>query len=223
MRQVSRAEAERLGGATPRPPRDEVEWANPRTGKTALVDRGLDPAWASNPGRDRQRILADRLAGTLDSAGEALAAEAVRLVVDSPLLEQQLSPLGGAPRGDLPVALLDRQWQQAMGSKTRLVRMTPRTGEKQALEHGDLSPDAYRQVLPAVLSGARLVIRETAAKGGIEGDLVFVAALAGKTYKAVLAARGERYVRLKTFHRGDESTARSARERGDAIRDLPAE
>ena len=66
VRQVSEAERERLLGSgriiADRPPRDEIEWTNPRTGETLRIDRGLDPSWAGNPGRDRARQLAGLLA-----------------------------------------------------------------------------------------------------------------------------------------------------------------
>lgn len=221
MRQVSRAEADRLGGPTDRPAEDLVSWTNPRTDRTIEIDRGLDPSWAVNPGRDRERILADRLAGTLDAADEALAREAVRQVVGSPLLDRQLAPPQGPAPGDLPVGLLDRESREALKVETRLVRLTARTAAKQSRDHADVTAEAWREILPAVLSGARVVIRETAAKGGIEGDLVlFWASADGRIYKVALAARGRRYVRLKTFHRARPSTVRSARRRGDALRDL---
>ena len=68
VRQVSEAEAARLGGPGDAPARDMRAWTNPRTGEIVEVDRGLDPAWASHPGRDRERILADRLAAALKTA-----------------------------------------------------------------------------------------------------------------------------------------------------------
>ena len=70
VRQVSAAEAARLGGQTARPPRHEVEWTNPRTGATQRVDRGLDPSWASNPGIDRARLLEEMLADKRRELGE---------------------------------------------------------------------------------------------------------------------------------------------------------
>lgn len=73
VRQVSAAEAARLGGQTARPRREEVEWTNPRTGETRTLDRGLDPSWASNPGRDRERIVEEALAQRLDGAEGAMA------------------------------------------------------------------------------------------------------------------------------------------------------
>lgn len=61
VRQISAAEAARLGGQTQRPPLRLEPWTNPRTGKTIAVDRGLDPSWSNNPGRDRERALAEAL------------------------------------------------------------------------------------------------------------------------------------------------------------------
>ena len=57
VRQVSKREAQRRGGVTERPPYDPVEWTNKRTGEVQTVDRGLDPAWAGNPGVNRARVL----------------------------------------------------------------------------------------------------------------------------------------------------------------------
>jgi outer membrane protein assembly factor BamE (lipoprotein component of BamABCDE complex) len=117
VRQVSEAEAQRLGGVTARPPRDEVEWTNPRTGIARRVDRGLDPSWASNPGRDRPRLLAEMLARGIDDLGElseALAREEIARIAGSPLLERQLA--GQGDTGDLPAGYLDREWREALGT-----------------------------------------------------------------------------------------------------------
>ena len=105
MRQVSRAEAAKLGGATGAPARDMREWTNPRTGERIRVDRGLDPAWATNPGLHREWILAEDALVKIGALPGGLAREAVRQFVDSPLLGRHLSGRGqgGPPRGDLPV------------------------------------------------------------------------------------------------------------------------
>ena len=174
LRQVSRAEAERLGGVTPRPPRDEVEWTNPRTEVTMRVDRGLDPAWASNPGRDRERILADRLIGSIGAlgsigaigAGEALAREAVRQVVDSSLLERQFAPLkAGQTLGDLPIAFLPEKRARLIGAEAGPLVLTRATAKKQAKNHHrrnkrwpdsvPLSINDYRTLLPEILVRAK--------------------------------------------------------------------
>lgn len=93
VRQVSRREAERLGGASERPRGDTVQWKNKRTGETMRVPRGIDPGWDYNPGLVRQQRLMEGLNGKLDAADQALGRAAVRTVVDSPLLERQLAPM----------------------------------------------------------------------------------------------------------------------------------
>ncbi|MCK4963346.1 MAG: hypothetical protein KAS19_12705 [Anaerolineales bacterium] len=55
IRQVSRREAERLGGVTDRPPSHDVPWKNEVTGKTEQVPVGIQPGWNFNPGKDRMR------------------------------------------------------------------------------------------------------------------------------------------------------------------------
>lgn len=202
VRQVSEAEARKLGGATARPPRDEVEWTNPRTGKTALVDRGLDPAWASNSGRDRQRILADRLIGGLDAADEALAAAAVRTVVDSPLLERRLAPAPKGERpGDLPVGYLARDLQGALDSPTRVVRLTGRSAGKQRRRHPELSATDYRGALQEALRSGR-ALRVTEHRGRAVNALALFAEVDGTVWKAALRLDGGE-LRLASFHRSD--------------------
>lgn len=57
VRQVSKREAERRGGPTIRPARKPTEWLDRRTGSVVVVDAGLDPAWASNPGKTGRRFF----------------------------------------------------------------------------------------------------------------------------------------------------------------------
>ena len=221
VRQVSEAEAGRLGGPADPPSRDMREWTNPRTGLRMQVDRGLDPAWASNPGLDRERILADSLVGALDAADAALAREAVRQAVESPLLERQLAPpvTGAPPHGDLPIGYLEREWRGALRSRTALARMTSRTAEKQAGKHPDITAAAYRLVLPSLFRDADLVYREPARDG--EGtDLVFVRQFGdGTVYRAAVRRHDERRVSLTTVHRIKVRDARAAAKRGDRLRD----
>lgn len=66
VRQIGEAEAARRGGVDNAPLVPLRAWRNSRTGEVLQVPQGLDPAWATNPGRNRQqnldRMLADKLA-----------------------------------------------------------------------------------------------------------------------------------------------------------------
>ena len=202
QRQVSRREAERLGGVTARPASSTVEWTNKRTGETARIPRGIDPGWDTNPGLERQRLLMEGLNGKLDAAGQELARAAVRTVTDSPLLDRQIAPMKPAdpPKGDLPVAFLEREWREALGAETQIVRLTQRTAAKQRKKHRNMTLGEYRTVLPRVLRDAQVVVRETGHWSRDTEDLVFFYFVEGKIYKAAVAKETERRVRLATFY-----------------------
>lgn len=55
VRQIARAEAERLGGVSKAPVIELRPWVNARTGETRQVSRGVDPGWDYNPGKVRRR------------------------------------------------------------------------------------------------------------------------------------------------------------------------
>lgn len=56
--QQSQREIDRRGGVTETPPNPDVDWKNPRTGKTEKVPRGIDPGFNYNPGKMKQRQAA---------------------------------------------------------------------------------------------------------------------------------------------------------------------
>ncbi len=191
VRQVSRAEAGRLGGPTDPPARDMRAWRNPRTGETMQVDRGLDPAWASNPGLDRERILAD----------EALARAAVRQVVGSPLLERQLTPMTKTdpPRGDLPIGYVESRSQAILEARTRVVRMTKPTARKQRREHAELTLDDYREILPEVLRRGRPLRVTRHRQKPVNAIAFFLELPDGRIHKAAVHL-DEQGLRLASFH-----------------------
>ena len=205
VRQVSKREAQRRGGVTERPRYDPLEWTNKRTGEVQTVDRGLDPAWAGNPGVDRARMLQDSLAEKIDAADENLARAAVRQLVESPLLERHLergSP--GERKGDLPIAFLPLKWSQALGVSTRLARLPARISKKERKKHKEIKPRDYRVRLPTMLvpGKALLVVKQTRhriTKRPVE-DLVFY----DDTHKLVLRKQGQRRVELTTFYAPDD-------------------
>ena len=221
VRQVSAAEAARLGGQTARPPRDEAEWTNPRTGRTMRVDRGVDPSWAGNPGRDRERVLAATLAGDIAALGgisEALGREAVRQIVGSPLLERHLS---GRSPGELPAGWIEPEFRRALGTRARVAVMTPGTAKKQASSHPDIKPSDWARLLPALFHDADLAVAHPSPEGGGgTADLDFAREFeGGQLWRLSVRGHGEDRVRLVTLHRIQPRHARSTARRGRPLRD----
>ncbi|KMQ74011.1 phage head morphogenesis protein [Marinobacter subterrani] len=134
------------------PPTRTVSFTNRRTGEITQVDQGLHPAWATNPGQDRVRVLRDRLAGKLDTVDQRLAQATTRDVMGSPVLDAWVN----RPDGELPAGVVPRQAQSALSASTQVVRLSPDTFNKQAQQHADLTVADYRQ-LPDILAGGMLV------------------------------------------------------------------
>lgn len=175
VRQVSRREAERLGGPTAPPPRNEVMLTNPRIKKQYRVDDGLDPAWASNPGKDWGRVMSDRVFQALDGTAPDFTRAAVRNIVDSPMLDglhqqvaaykarfpeeaeaKKVAILDQAANdriGYLPAAMFSdrarRKLTRPPGEKSRparVVRLSAETLLKQLKRHPDIGVRDYRRL-----------------------------------------------------------------------------
>ncbi|WP_319774462.1 phage minor head protein [Breoghania sp.] len=86
VRQISRAEAERLG-YDPEAGGPQIvtrSWRNTRTGQTVQVPVGIDPGWDTNPGATRGRNMAELFGGAIDNLPTAARSAAVADLVASP-------------------------------------------------------------------------------------------------------------------------------------------
>ena len=105
---------------------------------------GIDPGFAHNVGTvDLERDAADRLIGKIDAAPDALARAAVGQPWATPLFRRHLS---GASGGDWPVAILSAAVLNAIGGKSKTVRLSGETAAKQTVNHRDLEPEDYARV-----------------------------------------------------------------------------
>ena len=184
------------------------------------VDRGLDPAWASNPGLDRERILADSLAGRLDAADEALARAAVRQVAGSPLLERQLAPMRAddLPKGDLPAAILPAEWRDRYEAATKLARLDQDAARHLRRKHAEANAGAIRDRLQETLDSAQLVLRQRGRgkSGKPYDDIVFFLFGERSTWKAVVTRVSARSLRLKTFYKSGATDVARTESRADS-------
>ena len=182
VRVISEAEARRLGGVTPRPEFHPESWTDPRTGVAREIDRGLDPEWSGNPGRDRSLALADALARSIDHAADfgdgALAREAVAGVLDSPLLERQLDPPPGQRLGPLPSAYIEPGARRAMELQG--------TQSTAAIRPGGSGIEATAAEIRSALP--RLMLRYSAETAALAGGVLAVEAeIDGARWRVELA------------------------------------
>ena len=176
VRRIGAAEAERRGGVTARPPRNARTMTNSRTGTKIEVDTGLDPAWASNPGKFRGKILMEHLRGKIESDPAA-----GRVVMEGMLGGPLFQGLRQRPFASLPTGFLGAGTRRALGAKNPLVefpeeiihkqegRWTKRKNEKKG-GHPDLTPEDYR-LLPRLIENPQLILRYQPARRIPEEDL----------------------------------------------------
>ena len=184
LRQLSKREAARLD-PKPAPRRRLRTFVNDRTGETMRVDKGLDPAWTGNPGRDRAAALRGNLVARTIEADDRLAAAAVRDVVQSPVLDDMLA----APQGEIPVAVLSRSVRNALGAETSVVRLGAKAVERSGLATAD-----WRRI-PEVVAKA--------SAGDVDGARVRIAAtVAGQVFRATLRRRSAKAVEIVEVEKG---------------------
>ena len=207
--QISEAEAERRGGATARPPRNARTMTNPRTGMRFQVDRGLDPAWASNPGKFRGRILMEHLRGKIES-DPAAGRVVMERILGGPLFQA----LRRRPFASLPTGFLGSMTQRALGAKNPLVEFPEKIVHKQegrqsgSRGHPGLTPEEYR-LLPRLIENPQVVLRYQPARPIPEDRLALrlnlISEVDGIHYNAVVGRfeNDPARVGLITFHQLD--------------------
>ena len=222
-RLVGEAEARRRGGPTEPPPRRETARRNERTLRFDRVDAGLDPAWATNPGK----LWAEGPMGPLGSdfgpADEAYARAAIQSVLESPILPQ----FRAQPHGDLPAGMLDHEVRGWIGARPHLARLPARIMHKQEGRdredgHPRLKAADYRRI-PALLGAPGIVFRPNPPPGrpqnAFDRRLCLMGEVEGKRYFAVVELDPTtQKVEVISFFRRDmrpqaiEAMLRSARE-----------
>lgn len=210
VRQVTRAEAERLKQTGVRAPEPEQvidpetglptghfertsvgvrtkapklgtrEWVNKRTGEVHQVPIGIDPGWDYNPGQ------AGRLNKGLELAAQKLSTAGPEgAAIVSELTSTTFDAWAAAPRSDFPIGFLSEADAARIGGKTRLVRLSPETFGKQSRKHPELGHDEYALVQAAMDRGEAIQDGPRSIVYVLEEDGYVTAVKATKTGKAI--------------------------------------
>lgn len=189
------------------PPTRTVSFTNRRTGEITQVDQGLHPAWASNPGQDRVRVLRDRMTGKLDTVDQRLAQATTQDVMDSPILTDWVR----RPDGELPAGIIERRGQTALGADTQVVRLAP----GRLPDPDRLAVEDYRQ-LPDVINRGILIAQD-------DDGLVVFRSREGDTgnpwWLATVRRSGDNQrLYLTEYRTATDEDLEQARSRGQVIR-----
>lgn len=181
-----------------------------------MAEEGGAPAGASNPGGNHRRSSLEDLNRELHLADRDRAREVVRAVIGSAILPRFLE----APRGDLPIGILDRENQARLGAETHLARLPEHIVHKQKGEWEKRRPDGsaryqghrltsreYR-LLPDFIARPRLVMRFKPAWPPLTAErlalrLNLVSEVAGTYYNLVMCRYPDdaAKVAMISFHR----------------------
>lgn len=209
VRQISEREARRLGWADDMAGPQVImrPWKNRRTGETVMVPMGIDPGWATNPGKARARNAAEFLHGKIAQMSPNRQRVAIEDIAGSPILRALAE--GRMPAGfALPVAQLPQRTVEAFDARNGSVMLSAESARhilhddpQRGLDVGDL-----RQAL-AVASSPEAVIR------GDRGAILL--GLVGGLWWRVVAkpAAAGREWWLVSFHRKSAKSARDVIER----------
>ena len=212
VRPLDGAEVERRGGPTEPPPREEVPWWNARARRFEISDAGLDPAWATNPGKHRAHGPLGYLKEELDPAEAAFARAAIASLLDSPILPRFRS----RPRGDLPAGVLDHEVRDWIGARTPLAILPERIMYKQ---EGRRASDGHRQLgvadyrrFPALLAAPEFAFRPNPPpdrpQDAFDRRLCLMGGIEGKPYFAVVEYQpATEWAEVISFYRRDMKPA----------------
>lgn len=184
VQQLTEAEAKRRGITSAAKAeailRRTRRFINKRTGEISSVTRGVDPSFDYNVGKAHMRGAEQALVLAL-SAGEASAA---RTTLEEIVAGEGFSDFLRAPErhGFHPVMLIDEALARRIGAKTRVVRISAETLEKQFREHPDIVEADYR-ALPGIGFDPDLVIQEG-------GRTLYMVRQGGEWLIAVVKATG---------------------------------
>ena len=209
VRQISEREARRLGWT------DGMEgpqvimrpWRNKRSGETVMVPLGIDPGWATNPGKARARNAAEFLHGKIAELSENRRRIAIADIVASPALKALAE--GRMPAGfALPVAQLPTAAVEAFDARTATVHLSADSVAHILHERAErgLTVEDFRAAI-SVISAPEALLR------GDRGA-VLVGLAAGKWWRAAVKSTADgREWWLVSFHRKSEKAARDMIER----------
>ncbi len=224
LRQISRREAQRLGGPTESPQIQYRNWINRRTGRMEKIPVGIDPGWHSNPGKARARKAMGRFFERLEKEGGKAAEAAMRDFWHSDIWRAWV--MMERSRVHMPVALLPVA-AEALQSSSPMVSISNDTLAAKVRKHVDPKkalpavdendPDAirrrereqqrrehvYRSLQALLRDWPRLMARGQVLKDLQPGAVWIIVEADGLLWRIVVRKSRNGYMHVQTLHPTD--------------------
>lgn len=166
-----------------------IAFRNRRTGAIAEIPAGIDPGWHTNPGLARAETLTDKLAETLDAAGEETARAQIRKILSS----SDLDVLAKLPeRARLPVAVAT-ELAEELGAQSGVVSLSNDTLVRKVAKHG-VGLEAAAHVQTLIDEGEPVEDRSRASVRSIVGKI------GGSLWRLALGLSAEGFLYVRTLH-----------------------
>ncbi|MEM8554379.1 MAG: phage minor head protein [Pseudomonadota bacterium] len=152
VRQIGRAEAERLG-IREAPNVEMRPFKNFRTGEVRQVPQGIDPGWDTNPGALRMRRMSDMLAEKLTAAHPQVARVIARDLASSWRMARLQS---GDATGKLTLTAVPRELSERLGTTAGSVGINETYARK--IAQRSIDGPLLAQLLDQIWQGGKLAL-----------------------------------------------------------------
>ncbi|WP_178860806.1 phage head morphogenesis protein [Thiomicrorhabdus cannonii] len=169
VRQISEAEAQRLGGVTADPHIQYREWVNERTGEILQVPQGIDPGWDYNPGIARLKSLDEHLYRKSPGLVKRTLQSDIRTnhyeSWVGKVLADQLTKGRSITVGVMEAGVMSWLVKQSLSPKTGLIELEDRllVGKKarRHIDHGNALNEATWAILPLLMQKPERTLWDT--------------------------------------------------------------
>lgn len=206
LRQITRYEAQSLGGESPEPEIKYEDFRNKRTGEVSQIPVGVDPGWHTNPGKARSRTL---MRGLSERIEQVEPIQAKKIIAD---LLGSRTPEAYAKlpeRVQLPVAHAPEVIKQLNG-KGSVVAISSETIAVKSAKHQYVEPKQFA-LIQELLDSGEPVERP-------DGSLTFWKEIDGKWWTTALRRSAAGFIRVATFFRTNERRLKEVRRVQDEMK-----
>ena len=169
--QITENQANKLGGVSENPKLEYETFTNPRTDRDYNVLKGCNPAWSSNSGKFRTKVLSETLEDGLLSIDDDVSAKSqIQSTIESPYFLEwwdNLLPIPSAVKeipnrayNFIPVGYIN---DKNIYDKPAILRLTEETAYTKKMKHENINATEYSYI-QAILDAGELTIQNNSFK-----------------------------------------------------------